>query len=332
MKNKLSVQDLGVSFSGGMSGEELLKTVRQAEEDGFASCWISEDYYFGGAMATAGAIAAVTERIGIGIGVVNPYTRSPELIAMEAAAVDAISHGRFTLALGASNRNWIETQMGIPYASPRTRMEEAMHIIRGMLSGETVNFTGETLQAHDVKPDFVPYRKNMPVYMGVSGEKSLHLAGARADGVLLSIMSSAPYAAWARRMVDEGAKAAGRMEHVPIAVYVPLFLGSQEDAAKAMAPTISFFVGGSAQRAFIRESGISEAELRPLAERTAAGMSAADLVTPSIADRYTICGNKAHCLERLTEYAEAGVDQVILCACDAVSVGQMMTFAKEILK
>ena len=332
MSRKRSLSDLGIAFPGGMSSEELLATVKQAEADGFRSCWISEDYYFGGAMATAGAIAAVTERIGIGIGVVNPYTRNPEVIAMESAAVDAISKGRFTLAMGASNRNWIENQMCIPYEKPRTHMVEAIQMVRDLLSGETLDFDGETVKAHNVKLDFKPYRKDLPLYMGVSGEKSLRQAGAVADGVLLSIMSSADYAAWARRMVDEGAKEVGREDHVPISVYVPLFLGDQREAARAMAPTISFFVGGGAKRAFIKESGVSAEEVRPLAERMAEGKSAADLVTSALADRYTICGDKQHCLERLEEYFDAGVDQVILCSCDGVSAIQMMEYGKELFE
>ncbi len=330
MNQKRAISDLGIAFPGGMSAEELLTTVQQAEADGFRSCWISEDYYFGGAMATAGAIAATTKRIGIGIGVVNPYTRNPEVIAMESAAVDAISQGRFTLALGASNRRWIEDQMCIPYEKPRLHMVEALRLMRGLLKGEKVDFDGETVKAHGVQLDFAPYRRDLPFYMGVSGEQSLRQAGAEADGVLLSIMSSAEYAAWARRTVDEGAKAAGRTDHVPIAVYVPLFLGDREAAARAMAPTISFFVGGGAKRVFIKESGASEAEVRPLAERMAAGESAADLVTPSLAARYTICGDKQQCLDRLEDYFNAGVDQVILCSCDEVSALQMMEFAKEL--
>ena len=330
--NTLSINSLGIAFPGGMSGEELLKTVKQAEADGFRSCWISEDYYFGGAMATAGAIAAVTEKIGIGIGVVNPYTRNPEVIAMESAVVDGISKGRFTLAMGASNRRWIEEQMCIPHKKPRAHMVEAIGLIRSLLAGETVNFDGETVSAHNVKLDFTPYRPDLPLYMGVSGEQSLRQAGAMADGVLLSIMSSADYTAWARRTVDEGAKAAGRTDHVPISVYVPLFLGDQAEAARAMAHTISYFVGVGSKRVFIKESGISPEELRPLAERAAAGESAADLVTASIADRYTVCGDKAHCLQRLQEYFDAGADQVILCSCDEVSALQMMEYAKKLFE
>ena len=330
IRRALSVSDFGVAFPGGMPSGELLATVEQAERDGFSSCWISEDYYYGGAMATAGAIAALTERIEIGVGVVNPFTRSPAVIAMEAAAVDEISKGRFRLAIGASNRRWIEEQMCIPYQKPRARMAEAVGIVSALLRGETVDFDGETLSAHQVRLDFQPYRKDLPVCMGVSGEKSLYQAGEKADGVLLSIMSSAPYAAWARGVVDAGAKA--REKRLPIFAYVPLFLGDPEEGRKAFAPAIAHFVGVAADRAFIRQSGAGEEEVRPLAERFAAGLDGADLVTPELVDRFTVCGSAARCRERLEEYLDAGVDQVILCACGSVPACRMMEFVQEILK
>lgn len=332
MGRGLSIADFGVAFPGGMPSGELLATVEQAERDGFSSCWISEDYYYGGAMATAGAIAALTERIGIGVGVVNPFTRSPEVIAMEAAAVDEIAKGRFQLAIGASNRRWIEEQMCIPFQKPRTRMTEAVRIISALIRGETVEFDGETLSAHQVRLDFRPYRRDMPVCMGVSGEKSLYQAGREADGVLLSIMSAAPYAAWARSVVDAGARAAGRDKHIPISAYVPLFVGDPEEGRRAFASTIAHYVGVAAERAFIRQSGAGEEEVRPLAERFAAGLDGEDLVTPALADRFTVCGSPARCRERLEEYLDAGVDQVILCACGSVPAQRMMEFAKELVK
>ena len=172
----------------------------------------------------------------------------------------------------------------------------------------------------------------MPVCMGVSGEKSLYQAGAVADGVLLSIMSAVPYAAWARRVVDEGARAAGRETHIPISVYVPLFLGDPEEGRKAFAPTIAHYAGVAAKRSFIWASGASEEEIRPLAERFAAGRSGEDLVTQALADRFAVCGAARRCRERLEAYLDAGVDQLILCACGDVSALQMMEFAKEILK
>src|SRR5262245_6529811 len=75
-----------------------------AERAGLGSLWISEDHFHPGAYALAAAAAAVTERITIGLGVVNPYTRHPALVAMETSALAGLAPGRVVLGLGTSNR------------------------------------------------------------------------------------------------------------------------------------------------------------------------------------------------------------------------------------
>ena len=105
---------------------------------GLGSLWIIEDYFHPGAYALAAAAAAVTERIAIGLGVVNPYTRHPALLAMETAALAGIAPGRVVLGLGSSNRRWIEAQMGIPFKAPLGGLRESVEIVRRLLAGERV--------------------------------------------------------------------------------------------------------------------------------------------------------------------------------------------------
>ena len=92
-----------------------------AEKLGFSSYWVPEDYAFPGAFSICSAIACQTERIKIGIGVLNPYTRHPVLTAMEFAALDQLSQGRGILGIGAGVKLWIEDQLGIPYTRPGHR-------------------------------------------------------------------------------------------------------------------------------------------------------------------------------------------------------------------
>ena len=99
-----------------------------------------EDYAFPGAFSSAAAIAAVTSKIKIGTGVINPFTRHPVLIAMELAALDQLSGRRAILGLGASLRLWIEQQMGIRYDKPLSALRDAVVIIRGLFAGEQVEY------------------------------------------------------------------------------------------------------------------------------------------------------------------------------------------------
>ena len=100
----------GLALLGRDVPEHAVEWARAAERAGFGSVWIAEDYYQPGAFTLAGAVAAATERITVGLGVVNPYTRHPAILAMETAALAGVAPGRIVLGLGTSNPNWIEAE------------------------------------------------------------------------------------------------------------------------------------------------------------------------------------------------------------------------------
>jgi 5,10-methylenetetrahydromethanopterin reductase len=93
---------LGVAFLATDVPRRVTGWARAAERAGLGSVWLIEDYFHPGAFALAGAVAAVTESVAIGLGVVNPYTRHPALVAMETASLAGLAPGRVVLGLGAS--------------------------------------------------------------------------------------------------------------------------------------------------------------------------------------------------------------------------------------
>lgn len=153
-----------------------------AEQLGFDSFWVPEDYAFPGAFSSCAAIAAVTSRIKIGTGVINPFTRHPVLIAMELAALDQISGGRAILGLGASIKLWIEEQMGIRYDKPLSALRDAVAIIRALFAGEQLEYQGRVFTAAGMRFNLEPLRAEVPIYLGATAPKALELAGEVADG------------------------------------------------------------------------------------------------------------------------------------------------------
>src|SRR5439155_3452215 len=137
---------------------------RAAEHAGLGSLWLIEDYFHPGAFALAGAAAAVTERAAIGLGVVNPYTRHPALLAMETAALAGVAPGRVVLGLGTSNRRWIETQMGIGFKTPLNAMRECVEIVRRLLGGERVTFRGQSFSVDGVALEAAP-KQVVPIFL-----------------------------------------------------------------------------------------------------------------------------------------------------------------------
>ena len=202
--------NLGFGFYGGHDCDTIMKLVKASEEKEFSSVWIAEDYFYGGAFSTAAACAVQTSKIQIGIGVINPFTRHPVLSAMESASLDALSKGRILLGLGASNKRWMEDMAGIPFKKPIQATKECAIIIKELLGKGHIQFEGEIFKTGDVELDFKPYRKDLPIYLGVKGPNALRIAGQIADGVLLSTMTSLPYVAYAKKHIKEGAESVGR--------------------------------------------------------------------------------------------------------------------------
>src|SRR5437764_9693488 len=137
----------GIALMGADVPSRVTAWARAAERAGLGSVWIIEDYFQPGAYTLAAAAAAVTERIAVGLGVVNPYTRHPALIAMETAALAGLAPGRVVLGLGSSNRRWIEEQMAIPFKTPLRGLREGVEIVRRLLGGERVTYAGEVFAA-----------------------------------------------------------------------------------------------------------------------------------------------------------------------------------------
>jgi 5,10-methylenetetrahydromethanopterin reductase len=134
-----------VALIGPQAPSRCTEWARAAERAGLGSVWIIEDYFHPGAFTLAGAVAAATERITLGLGVVNPYTRHPAVLAMETAALTGVAPGRVVLGLGSSNRRWIEEQMGIAFKTPLADLRECVEILRRLLAGERLDFHGERL-------------------------------------------------------------------------------------------------------------------------------------------------------------------------------------------
>src|SRR3989442_844011 len=117
---------LGVALRGrGLAGRTT-DLARAAERAGVGSLWVIEDYFDPGAYALAAAAAAATERIVIGLGVVNPYTRHPALIAMETAALAGSAPSRVVLWLCSSHPKWTEEHMSIPLQTTLRRLPVAV--------------------------------------------------------------------------------------------------------------------------------------------------------------------------------------------------------------
>jgi 5,10-methylenetetrahydromethanopterin reductase len=183
-----------------------------AEQAGFEAVWQAESRLVREATVPMAAYAAVTERIGIGSGVVNTWTRNVGLLAATFSTLDDLAPGRVKLGIGA----WwdpLAAKVGIERRRMLKCMRETVDATRWLLTLERVTYHGEFVHLDDVEIDIVHgdrSPKNVPIYIGATAMKMMELAGEIGDGVLLNYLVSPRYNAEAMEHLKAGAARAGR--------------------------------------------------------------------------------------------------------------------------
>lgn len=309
----MKIKNLGFGFLGYHSTEQTITLVKRAEELGFSSAWIAEDYFYAGAFSIASMCAAHTSSIQLGIGVINPYTRHPVLSAMEAAALDSLSGGRALVAMGASNRRWMETELGIPYQKPITAVKEAVQIMKTVIHDGEITFNGELFKTGPLQLDFTPLRRNQPIYTGVKGDRALFVTGQVADGILLSAGCTLEYVSYARKKVAEGARSVGRNPaEITIAAYLPTCIREDSDeAVEAMRATTRHYLALHGAQPILTCAGFAPEEVQPFRDAFFSGEECPNDVTDEMVRKIVIAGTPDECQSRMQAYVDAGVEMPI---------------------
>ena len=186
---------------------EGMEYVRFAERNGFEAVWQAESRLVREATVPMAAFAAVTDRIKVGSGVVNNWTRNVGLMAATFSTLDDLAPGRVMLGIGA----WwdpLASKVGIRRTRPLQAMREYVEVVRRLLAMERVSFHGDFVDVEDIELDIVHgdrSPKNVPIYIGATGMKMMELAGEIADGVVLNYMVSPAYNRQALDALGEGA-------------------------------------------------------------------------------------------------------------------------------
>lgn len=183
-----------------------------AEARGFEAVWQAESRLVREATVPMAAFAAVTERIKVGSGVVDCWTRNPARLAATFSTLDDLAPGRVILGIGA----WwdpLATKVGISRARPLKAMREIVTAVRALLANETVTMHGDFVHLDGVELDYVyqPRRpKQVPIYIGATGMQMMELSGEIADGVVLNYLVSPDYNREAIEHLSIGLERAGR--------------------------------------------------------------------------------------------------------------------------
>ncbi|MEU4169654.1 LLM class flavin-dependent oxidoreductase [Streptomyces sp. NPDC026665] len=220
---------LGVVFRPQLPPERLRALAREAEEAGLEELWLWEDCFLEGGISAAAAALAWTERLRVGVGLLPVPLRNVAVTAMEAATLHRLFPGRAVLAVGHGVQDWMG-QVGARAESPVTLLREHLDALRALLRGERVTTEGRYVRLDAVALGWPPAQ--VPeVLTGATGPRTLRLAGEAADGTVLTASTTVDGVRRARRLIDEGRRAAGRTEgHHRVVVYL---LAATGDGAAA---------------------------------------------------------------------------------------------------
>jgi F420-dependent oxidoreductase-like protein len=303
-----------------------LERVLAMERAGLDMVWVPEAYGLD-APTHLGYLAAKTERVQLGTGIISVFSRAPTLIAQTAAALDRLSGGRAILGLGASGPQVVEGWCGVPYADTLSRIEETIDIVRQVWRRERVVHHGRVfdipLQAtagrglgKALKLHVEPVRSRVPIYVGALGPKSVEMAAAKADGWLPVLFAPEKAdAVWGNALAAGKARRPDDLGPLEIVAGGAVAIGDNVAHLRdRLRPALAFMIGGLGAREknfykdLVGRYGF-EKQADLVQDHYLAGRKkeAEAAVPEQLIEATTLIGPTGYVRERLAAYREAGV-------------------------
>jgi len=343
-----------------------LELARRAEQDGFDAVWWPDHlmgwhpdslwtsnltplaetqpnpHVYFDPFAMMAAIAALTERIRVGVAVTDPLRRHPAVLAQTALTVDHLAHGRAILGLGTGERLNV-TPYGMPFDRPVSRLEEAIRVLRLLWEADgPVDFEGRFFRLRRAVLGLTPFEgRPPPVWVASHGPRMLRLTGALADGWLPTKMSPEEYS---RKLstVEQAAADAGRRGAVEPGMLAYVLAAPDETTLEQLLerPLVR------ALCVLLPSSVFERFGLRPPLDGSASGFH--DFV-PTTVDRaeaeriveaipadivryYTFHGDADRIATQIEEYARVGLRHLVLWNVTAFAEPGLARFSFEVLR
>jgi len=307
----------------------LAKRAQSLEKAGIEILWASELYGFDG-VSLMGFLAGVTETVQIGSSILPFYSRTPTLLAMSAAGVDALSGGRCILGIGSSGPQVIEGFHGVPFDAPVARVEEIIDICRTVWRREPVMHQGRHYQVplppgqglglgKPLKMIDHPVRDRIPIYVASLGPRNVESTARLADGWLpIFFWPERSGQVWGESLARGSSQRDPKLAPLEIAASTTVAIGDDlddlDDLRQASRPQLALYIGGmgAADKNFYNDLacryGLEDAAKR-IQDLYLSGQKdeAARAVPQELIDAISMIGPAGHVRDRLAAYKEAGV-------------------------
>ena len=296
-----------ISYSLGslLSIEQVIECSKMLTKTKADTIWIPETW----GMENFSILSRVSQSSDtkIGSSIINIYSRSPAAIAMGAATVDTLSNGRLILGLGTSSMPIVEEFHGYKFEKPVERMKEYIEIIRLILSGDKINYTGKIFSLKNFTLLVKPPRQKIPIYLAAVNQKMVNLTWRIGDGIIFYL-----------RPIEEMKKTIQTMQKSrKIDVTCQLITCVSDDAdvaTRRTKQTLAFYVSvGKIYRDFLAKNGFENETKNIFEEFKKSGFkSNYELVTDKMLNSMAISGTPEQCRKQLKKFIEIGIDLPII--------------------
>lgn len=283
---------------------KLVALGKLAEQLGYTALWYTDLRFAHDCFIGLAAIAAATERIKLGPGVVDPYSRHPSAIASSIATLDEMSGGRAILGLGIGGNGLKE--LGIERRLPVAAMREAVAMIRALLGGEEYAAEGKVVSLGPAKLGIKPVQRHIPIYFATHGAQITKLAGEVADGVLIAnTLNPTAFNFYVTQLEAGMAKAARPAGSVDLGLRVEACIADDDEAAFAVMRkrVTSRVLTQYPHWEYLDAIGIqlpdAIVEIAKRPDRAKAVGEAEGLMPRAVVESMVIAGNPERCAEQL---------------------------------
>ena len=321
----------------------MVDYIQQAEKLGVTYAWSAEAWGHD-AVTSLGYLAAKTEKIILGTGIMQISARTPSMTAMTALSLANLSKGRFILGLGVSGPQVVEGLQGVSYRAPLGRLKENVEIIRMAFRGEKVAYEGKhfTLplpggEGKSLRLDHPPC--DIPIFLATLGPKSLEYTGAIADGWLgTSFSPDHPEAHM--EFLKKGAKSAGRnLTDIELHSSCNVAIGENvQEMIDAHKPGVAFSMGAMGSEktnfyndAFKRAGYTDDALAIQRLWKDGKRQAAIDRVPDAMVTEFSAIGTEDMVRKRFETYRDAGVNALTLRVDSNLEISQRISQLERIM-
>ncbi len=286
--------EIGIELIPNERCDRIVEYAVLAEKSGFDFVWVTEHYNNRSPYPILSLIAHRTSSMKIGIGVTNPYTMHPALIASNAMTIDEISGGRTILGISAGDMMTLRS-IGIKRERSLRRIREAVEIIRLLFKERNVTYKGEIFSLENAEMSFF---REVPIYIGAQGKKMIELGLEIGDGVMINSSNPEDF---------RGLKGFKKKVIACTAVCVD----DDVRRAKRIARIVVGYIIAGSPRSVLEEKGIDLDRVKEIRDIIKSRRFERLDIEDELLDEFCIYGDMRSVASRIKEFADV-VDQVVI--------------------